>query len=292
MSKEKNQKWGRHQTPERGAFTLIELLVVIAIIAILAAMLLPALSASQKRAQSVACLSSLRQWGLATQIYATDSGDAIPRDGTDSSETYIVYSASTPPAGTPNDPYAWFNLLPPLVGDHPLSYYYGLSGQYQKKFPFPGNGVGKIWMCPTAMVSGNDQFLQGGEYGFFCYQMNLDLKALSYIHSGYTSLPYPAMPKLSSVPQPSSTVMLTESAFSPTLETYVTSVGGSATQNGIFPASRWTYFAQRHDIGGNLVFLDGHSAFFKWNYIVNKNPSPDSRDEVDNPDVIWDINRN
>jgi prepilin-type N-terminal cleavage/methylation domain-containing protein/prepilin-type processing-associated H-X9-DG protein len=280
----------------QNAFTLIELLVVIAIIAILAALLLPVLASTKRKGQQIACLSNLRQWGIALNLYATANDDATPRDGSDGGGLYIVYGPVTnpgPPAGTPQDPAAWFNTLPQLVGDHPLLYYEALpGGNAYNKLPFPGNGIGKIWHCPTATDGGSASiFLQSGAYGVFSYCMNIDLKATTPITTSYGKLPYPQTVKLASVIQSSATVLLTEQTFNPLTEHLPTA--SDDADNGIFPCNRSYTFPMRHNNGGNLVFMDGHSEYFFHNYITNgaADDKNGNRAEKMNPDVIWNIHR-
>jgi prepilin-type N-terminal cleavage/methylation domain-containing protein/prepilin-type processing-associated H-X9-DG protein len=148
-------KWG---------FTLIELLVVIAVIAILASLLLPAINRAKQAAQAASCLNNLKQWGLATQMFAGDNGDFLPKDGT--------------PNGTSLDE-GWYNDLPRVLG---------LAGY--KEMPWRTNASmnpgRSLWICPA-----NPRRSNGNNLFHYCLNEHVNgIGAGNQIK--LTSIPHPA----------------------------------------------------------------------------------------------------
>ncbi len=148
----------RARCQERG-FTLIELLVVIAIIAILAAMLLPALANAKHKAYNINCTSDLKQVGTATQLFADDHGDLLPNGeiGVSTGRGLSVAQKATYSASDtqPND---WLvNSIQPYVGAPPLNTTPG--------FVVVTNTM-RIMFCPS-----NQHYNTANNPNFFSYEM-------------------------------------------------------------------------------------------------------------------------
>jgi prepilin-type N-terminal cleavage/methylation domain-containing protein/prepilin-type processing-associated H-X9-DG protein len=264
-----------------GGFTLIELLVVIAIIAILAAMLLPALSKAKERASRTACLSNLRQWGTALTMYLDDNQQIFPLakipNGTPGAPS--GYNEDDPAwsaliafhaAGQGDD--VWYNALPSYVGGHPLWQIANASDS--------ANFVNakKIFDCPTASQFPSD-FASSPDRIIFNYGMNYKGS------TGLTGVGYGTNFTATMVHYPSAFVFLSDvRAHASELPFY-----GSNPANEVGCSHCWAaQISSRHNAGADINFADGHVAYFKYAYICS-NAVTKAADPGD-PDINWTYN--
>jgi prepilin-type N-terminal cleavage/methylation domain-containing protein/prepilin-type processing-associated H-X9-DG protein len=110
------------------AFTLVELMTVLAIIALLAALLVPGLAKARSKVRTVSCVANLKQWGLATMLYASDHDDYLPPDG-------------TPNPGASATNLGWYIQLPRQIGLPP---YHEMTWRTNPAAR-PGRSP---WICP------------------------------------------------------------------------------------------------------------------------------------------------
>ncbi len=278
-------KRSHHPIPgpaNRRGFTLIELLVVIAIIAILAAMLLPALSKAKIKTQGIQCMNNTRQLMLAWRMYSEDSHDALP------------FAYGTIPTAAP---YVWVtgdldDANPAAPGN------WNLDTTLRKSllWPYCGNSIG-IWHCPadtsygvnnlgqrvprvrsvtmSNWVGGNGDSPGNGYKGG--WGLNSP-KSIVYRKQSQMVHPGPSM----------TFVFLDERQDSINDGYFVTEMDGypnpTTTKIVDYPASY-------HALAAGFAFADGHSEIHKWRdprtYPPIRTGLPLNVPSPNNPDVTW-----
>jgi prepilin-type N-terminal cleavage/methylation domain-containing protein/prepilin-type processing-associated H-X9-DG protein len=230
----------------RNGFTLVELLVVIAIIAILAALLLPALAKSKAEAQRISCVNNQKQLQLCWQMYVGDNNDSMPRN------------LFVPVTSGPQMSYGAFNSWVTgcaFTDTTPLNIKAGTL--------FPYSQAAGIYKCPadSSTVSNLGQIPRFRSYTMSFY-MNVDpdnsLHAYQYCWHKLRQVlnPGPAQ----------ALVFVDENENSiADCEFTLNDPATGALANPSLPMWTWDSFpATRHDNGANVSFADGHVETWHW----------------------------
>jgi prepilin-type N-terminal cleavage/methylation domain-containing protein/prepilin-type processing-associated H-X9-DG protein len=226
--------------PERWleAFTLIELLVVIAIVAILAGMLLPALSRAKSNAQTISCANNLAQMQKAWTLYTDDNNDVMPLNWIDSSG-----AASRSILGSWVIGNAYFDTDPTNI----------ISGTLYNYLLSP-----KVYRCPAdrLLVKGKkDEMVPA----LWSYVTQYALNSRGGYYNSTPGSPQSIYQKLSTITKPGSSDLW---VF---IETTANSRDMAAFDFVVMSTNEWAHIpTDRHNGGANLSYADNHVTYHRW----------------------------
>jgi prepilin-type N-terminal cleavage/methylation domain-containing protein/prepilin-type processing-associated H-X9-DG protein len=259
-----------------GGFTLIELLVVIAIIAILAAMLLPALSKAKQKAHAIQCMSNGKQLSLAWRMYSEDNNDRIP----------FAYAPDPP---DPNARYAWVTGILDFNGGNKANWEITNNLTMSPLWSYCGKQPG-IWKCPADQAT----VTVGGRATprIRSMSMNIWVGGNQGTDGGWGPS-WRVYRKIGDMlrPGPSDTFVLLEERedsindgfFIVLMDNYP---NAASTVMVDYPAGY-------HGRAAGFSFADGHSEIHKWRDprtvpVLKKGvPLPLNQPSPNNPDVVW-----
>jgi prepilin-type N-terminal cleavage/methylation domain-containing protein/prepilin-type processing-associated H-X9-DG protein len=250
---------------QRG-FTLIELLVVIAIIAILAALLLPALVQAKVAAHRTECLTRMKQWGLGFLSYTEDNDYMIPREGYYKDGN--VSQDNWPQVANQQSQDVWYNALSTnYIGNLPASYYAPPSkhrGFYERNSFFHCPSAGPLPPAGTSPV-----------LAVFSIAMNSQL------------ITSPNVPTISfnKIQRPQDTVLFLDNLLDDEKRVDEDQARNSLGQPS---ADALRFAGVRHGRSGNLAFADGHAASVPGTKVVaTEGPHKGSAISPE-VDVVWE----
>lgn len=265
--------------PSSSGFTLIELLVVIVIIAILASLLLPALSKAKDSAHRVDCINRQKQLALALIAYADDNDGYIPMEGWDGGGEVVIHNwsqvAGRSVAGGGRDTdRVWFNALPREMLIRPTYDY--VHPTLRPEFYDRRN----VLQCPSARFP--------GEVGRLSYQLALFSIAMNshLIRAGEG----PAI-RLATIENSGKDPTKVALFLDNLLEGEARVHPAQSRNNLGQPASYADRFSARHRRGGNIAFADGHVEWLPGNRVVQTDERSPLRGGpiVPETDVIWEL---